>query len=135
MSAACYVIIRPHVHIAHAAHAAAIPPPPPIALLVLRQLGDHRLGGQQQRSRPRPRSAARSASPWSDRRTPISTRSPYSPVCGVEAVVALALDDLVDDDRRLVAGVGDDLPHRLFERAQHDLDAGVLIVSCRPSGP
>jgi hypothetical protein len=31
------------------------------------------------------------------------------------------------DNRRLVACVCDDLAQRLFDRAQHDLDAGVLI--------
>ena len=47
---------------------------------------------------------------------------------GVEAEVALALDDLVEHHRRLVAGVGDDGAQRLLERARDDLDAGVLVV-------
>jgi len=54
--------------------------------------------------------------------------SPYSPVRGVVAVVALAFDNLVDDHGGLVAGVGDDLAHRLFQRTQDDLHAGVLVV-------
>src|SRR5207253_1671474 len=46
---------------------------------------------------------------------------------GVEAKVVLAFDHLIDDDRRLVARVGDDLARRLLEGTQHDLDPGVLI--------
>ncbi len=59
--------------------------------------------------------------------TPIATRSPYSPVAALKPKLPLHLDHLVDDHRRLVARVLDDLTHRLLERAQHDLDAGFLV--------
>src|SRR3546814_736681 len=48
-------------------------------------------------------------------------------VGGVVAVVALAVLDLVEHDRRLFAAVGDDLAQRRFHRAQGDDDAVVLV--------
>ncbi len=46
----------------------------------------------------------------------------------VVTVVTLAALHLVDHDRRLIAGVGNDFTQRLLQGAQHDLDAGILIV-------
>src|SRR5690606_28762363 len=46
---------------------------------------------------------------------------------GVVAEAAGAFLDLVQDHRRLFAGVGDDLAQRRFHRAQGDLDAVVLV--------
>src|SRR5690606_2949061 len=45
----------------------------------------------------------------------------------VVTVVALALCNLVTHDRRVLAGVADDLAHRLIHRPQRDLDADVLV--------
>ena len=59
---------------------------------------------------------------------PNFTMSPYSPVCGVEAVVALAVDDGVEHHGRVRAGVSDDLTQRLFDGFAQDVDADVLVV-------
>src|SRR6185369_14475704 len=48
-------------------------------------------------------------------------------VLRIEAVVALACEDRSDDHARLVAGVLDDDPDRLFDGAQDQLDAGFLV--------
>ena len=53
-------------------------------------------------------------------------------VLGVEAeAVVLLLDDLADDHRTVLAGVGRDLAGRSLDRLAHDLDAGPLVVVVR----
>jgi hypothetical protein len=49
-------------------------------------------------------------------------------LAGVVAERALALADLVDDDRAVDAGVGRDLTQRLLERAADDVDAVAAVV-------
>ncbi len=61
--------------------------------------------------------------------TPALTRSPYSPVLGVEAeVVVLRFANAADDHGAFFAGVEGDLPHGLFEGALHDVDANGLVI-------
>src|SRR6185312_1758070 len=112
-----------HVHVAHAAHAAT---GAAHRLVVLRQLSDHRIGRQHQR-RHRRRVLQREARHLGRIEHAHLDQVAVFARGRVEAVVALAFDDLVDDDRRLVAGVLHDHPQRLLDRAQHDLDAGILV--------
>ena len=60
--------------------------------------------------------------------TPAFTRSSYSPVSGVEAVGALEVAHLLDDDAALVARVHRDLLQRLLERPGHRAGAGRLVT-------
>ncbi len=116
----------------------SMPPMPPMsgmppwavaaaALLLFHQLRDHRVGGEHQAG---------------DRRGVLQRRArdlgrvdhallhEIAVFLGlrVEAVVALVLEHLVEHHRGLRAGVVDDDAQRLFQRAHHDLDAGILVV-------
>src|SRR5438105_1641227 len=94
-------------------------------LLFLRLLGDHRLGGQHQRGdrrgvlQGRTRHLGRVDHARREQVLVISGR-------GVEAVTALALADLVDDDRALPAAVLRDPAGRLLERPSDDVHAELL---------
>ena len=56
-------------------------------------------------------------------------------ILGVEAEgVLVLLQDLADDDRAILTGIGRDLAGRGLRRLAHDLDAGLLVVvlTCAP---
>src|SRR5476649_408841 len=106
-------------HTTHAAHTAA-------CCFVVSGFGHHAVGGQHQAG---------------DRRCVLQCRTgdlgwiqhahfdhvAVGAVGGVIAVVAFACQNGCDDDRSFFAGVLHDHAQWLFHRAQHDLDAGVLV--------
>src|SRR6266853_5146521 len=116
-----------HVHAFHSAHSAHSSVGMASGVLLLfDQLGNHRLGGEEQpgnRSRILQRRAAHLGRIEHAHFDHIAELLGL----GVEAEVALALRDLVHHDRRLRAGVGNDLAERLLERTRHDPDARILI--------
>src|SRR5207342_1624072 len=95
-------------------------------LFLLRQLGDHRFGRDHQAGDRRgvlQRGAGdlgRIQDAGFDHVDVLAGR-------GVVAVGALAFHHLVENDRRLVTGVGHDLAQRRFHGAQGDLDAVALV--------
>ncbi len=61
--------------------------------------------------------------------TPFFTRSSYTAVVGVEAVVGVFVGpDLLDHDGAFIAGVADDLANRFLAGAANDVDADLLVV-------
>src|SRR6266571_4799491 len=115
-----------HIHVAHATHATHATTAAAHRLLILGHLGNHRLRREHE---ARDRRRVLQGEPRYLGRIDHAHCDQIAILAGlrVVTVVALALDHLVDDDRRLVTRVGDDLPHRFFERAQDDLDARFLI--------
>src|SRR5471032_917491 len=109
-------------HAAHTTHAAAHA----TGCFVVSGFGHHAVGGQHQAG---------------DRRCVLQCRTgdlgwihhahfdhvAVGAVGGVVAVVAFAGQHRCNDDRRFFAGVLHDHAQWLFHRAQHDLDAGVLV--------
>src|SRR5688572_24705120 len=97
------------------------------ALLLFHQLGHHRVGGEHQTGNGGCvlQRGARDLGGVDD-----ALRHEIAVLLGlrVEAVVAFAFEHLVQDHRRLGAGVVDDDAQRLFQSAHHDLDARVLVV-------
>src|SRR5256885_9963074 len=80
------------------------------------------------------------------RRPPRSTLFPYTPLfrsldhvdvgagLGVEAVIDVALlQQLADHDRSVTAGILDDQPGRVAQRAANNVDADLLVVVDRKS--
>src|SRR5687768_2842714 len=117
-----------HIHVAHAAHARhAAVRMAAAALLLFHQLGHHRIGGEHQTGYGGSvlQRGARDLGRVDD-----ALRDQIAVLLGlrVEAVVALALEHLVQHHRRLGPGVVHDDAQRLLERLHHDLDAGVLVV-------
>src|SRR5262245_27367138 len=96
-------------------------------LLLLRSLGDHRLGRQQ---------ATRDGCRVLQRKTRDLRRVDDAELDhvailagrGVEAVVALAAHDGIQHHGRIGAGVADDLAQRLFDGSLQDVDADVLVL-------
>src|SRR5262247_939925 len=115
-----------HVHAAHAAHAAVAVAAAGV-LLLLDQLGDADIGREEQ---PRHRRGVLQGEAHHLGRIHDAHLDEIAVLLGlgVEPEVALALDDLVEHDARLLTGVLHDRAERLFQRAMHDLDAGVLVV-------
>src|SRR6267154_2668310 len=110
---ACSARSALHIHAFHSAHSTHAVSMASGILLLFDQLSHHRLGGEQQPGdgcRVLQRGAAhlgRIEHAHFDHITKLLG-------LGVEAEVALALRDLVHHDRRLCAGVGDDLAERLL---------------------
>src|SRR6185437_7415616 len=115
------------VHAAHATHAAAhATAAMAVAVVLLRQLGDDRFGGDRQTGDRRSvlqRGAGHLGRIQDAHRHHVTELAGG----GVVAEVALAFLDLVEDHRRLFAGVGDDRAQRRFQRAAGDRDAQVLV--------
>src|SRR5688500_327107 len=115
------------VHPAHAAGTAMLVAAAARVLLLLGDLRDERLGGQQER-RDRRGVLQRAAN---DLRR-VDDAGLHQVLVGlgrrVEALVLLHLADLRHHDGTLGAGVGRDVAHRLFDRALHDLQADQLIA-------
>src|SRR5689334_3369093 len=113
-----------HIHVAHAAHAATGHRG---RLVVLRQLGHHGVGGEDER---RDGSGVLQRVARDLGRVQHAHRHHVAVLArlGVVAEVALALDHLGDDHARLVTRVAGDLAQRLLDRAQHDLDARGLVL-------
>src|SRR6266513_748040 len=97
------------------------------ALFLFHQLRNHRVGGEHQASYGRGVLQRRASDLGRVDHTHLHE---IAELLGlrVEAEVALVLEHLVEDHRRLRAGVVDDDAQRLFERFHHDLDAGLLVV-------
>src|SRR6266571_7222245 len=116
-----------HIHSFHSTHAAhATVGMAPGILLLFDQLGNHRLGGEEQsgnRSRVLQRGAAHLGRIEHAHLDQIAELLRL----GIEAEVALPFRNLVHHDRRLGTGVGHDLAQRLLEGALDDPDARVLI--------
>src|SRR6478735_4121117 len=116
------------VHAAHTTHAAATGRHTGAALVLLRYLGHHGFGGDQE-SRNRGCILDRHANDLG--RVDNARRDQVDIFAGlrVEAVVVLILlEDLADDDGTVLARVDRDLAGRPGQRLAHDLDAGLLIV-------
>src|SRR6267378_545629 len=116
-----------HIHSFHSAHSAhsAVGMAPGI-LLLLDQLGNHRLGREEQpgnRSRVLQRGAAHLGRIEHAHLDQIAELLRL----GIEAEVAFPFRDLVHDHRGFGAGIGDDHAQRLFQGSPDDLDAGFLI--------
>src|SRR4051812_34069935 len=110
-------------HAAHVGHATAHA----AAAILLRDLGDDRLGGEDvlgDRGRVLERGARH------HRGVDHAVADQVDVLAGgrVEADALVGLADLVDDDRALEAAVLGDLTQRLLERAQDDAHAGLLVV-------
>src|SRR5215471_3001948 len=114
----------------HSAHAAGASRHSGRWLLLLLDLGDHRLGRQHEagdRRRVLQRvlgDLGRVDDPGLDHVLDLLG-------VGVEAEVAPLGAKLVDDDRALRSGVGHDLAGRLLESADHDLRADLLVAGQR----
>src|SRR3954451_7467788 len=108
------------VHAArHAGHAAAA--------ILLRDLGDDRLGGQDVLA---DRGSVLQRRARDHRGVDDAGLDQVGDLAGgrVQALVGLGLADVVDDDRALETGVERDLTKRLLERTEHDLRARRLVV-------
>ena len=97
-----------------------------VVVIVLRSLGDHDLGGQQQAGDrrgvlQRKTRDLRRVEDAEVEHVAILTRG------GVVAVGTLAGLDLIEDHGGIFAGVLDDLTQRLFDRAGEDADADRLV--------
>src|ERR1700751_1247135 len=95
---------------------------------LLRQLGDHGLGGDQER---RNRSCVLDSHTHDLGRVDDALGDQVAVLAGlrVEAVGVLVLfQDLADDDRAILAGIDRDLAGWPGQRLAHDLDAGLLVV-------
>src|SRR6266571_2621486 len=115
-----------HIHPFHSAHSAHSMGMASGILLLFDQLGNHRLGGEEQsgdRSRVLQRGAAHLGRIEHAHLDQIAELLRLS----IEAEVAFPFRNLVHHDRRLGTGVGHDLAQRLLERALDDPDARVLI--------
>src|SRR5450631_3410506 len=115
-----------HPAAAHAAHSAAAGHTAALALL-LRNLGDHRLGGDQQAC---DRSRALDRRTHDLGRVDDALADEIAVFAGlrVEApVVLVLLEDLADNDRAVFAGIGGDLAGRGLDRLADDLDAVLLV--------
>ncbi len=111
------------IHAAHAAHAAA---GRHRRLVLLRGLGHHRFGGDHQ-ARDRRGVLQRGAGDLGRVQDAELDHVAELAVGGVVAERTRTFDHAVEDDRRLIAGIGHDLAQRGFHRAQGDLDAVVLV--------
>src|ERR1700756_3799165 len=95
---------------------------------LLRQLGDHGLGGDQKRGN---RSCVLDSHTHDLGRVDDALGDQVAVLAGlrVEAVgVLILLQDLADDDRAVLAGIDRDLAGWPGQRLAHDLDAGLLVV-------
>src|SRR5262245_65689987 len=110
----------------HSAHAAAARHGRRWGLL-LRRLGAHGLGGYEQAG-DRSRVLQRRADHFGGIDDALVDHVNIILALGVEAEgLGLVLHDLADHDRALDAGVLGDLPHRRFQRLEHDVDAGLDV--------
>src|SRR6516225_8681599 len=96
--------------------------------LLLRYLGDHRLGGDQEAG-DRGRVLERAAHHLGGVDDALGDEVAVLAGLGVEAVVVLVLvEDLADHDRAVFAGVEGDLARRPGQRLADDVDAGLLVA-------
>ena len=99
--------------------------------LLLRLLGDHRLGGDEEAG-DRRRVLQREAHDLGRVDDAGLHHVDILAVLGVEAVVGVVLvEQLADDDRAVDAGVLGDLADRRLQRAADDVDADLLVVIAR----
>ena len=102
--------------------------PVTVARICLRQLGDHRLGRDQQ-TRDGGCILQRAAYDLGGVDDTLGDEIAVGMRLRVVAVVVLgALEDLADDDRAVLAGIGEDLAGRRLQRLAHDGDPGFLIL-------
>src|SRR5688572_31517404 len=98
-----------------------------MVVLLLRSLGDHHLGGEQEPGNGRrilereARDLRRVQDAHLDQVAVLAGR-------GIVAVGTLGLAHLGEDDRAVFTGVLHDLAQRLLERARQDADADVLVL-------
>src|SRR6266850_477398 len=115
-----------HIHPAHSAHSAARHAAMGM-LFVLRSLGNHHLGREQQARdgcgilQRKPRDLRRIENALFEHVAELTARR-------VVAVGTLAGFHLVQDDRRILAGILNDISQRLFDRASEYTDADRLIL-------
>src|SRR5712691_27481 len=124
---AFFVLKRLEVHAAHSAHASTGTARHRWALL-LRQLGHHRLGGNQQ---ARDGGRVLQRGPHDFGRVDDALRYQVAVLAGLCVVaegVGVLFQDLADHDRAVLAGVDRDLARRPGDRLADDLDAGLLVV-------
>ena len=95
--------------------------------LVLRCLGDHDLGGQQQ-TRDRSRVLQCQTSDLGRVQDACFDQVTELARGRVVAVAALAGPNIVQDDSGIFTGVLDDLTQRLLDRARQDADADRLVL-------
>src|SRR5208337_231281 len=115
------------VHAPHSAHASTGTARHGCALL-LRNLGDHRLGGNEQ---ARDGGRVLQRGPHDLGRVDDALRYQVAVLAGlgVEAKgISVLVQNLADDNRAIVTGVDRDLARRPGERLLDDLNAGSLIV-------
>src|ERR1017187_10162877 len=115
------------VHSAHAAAAHSAAARHTALRLLLRNLGDHRLGGDQE---PGDRRRALDRTPHDLGRVDDALADEVAVLAGlrVEApVVLVLLQDLADNDRAVFAGIGRDLARRSLDRLADDVDAVLLV--------
>src|SRR6516164_3423855 len=111
-----------HIHSAHAARRAGM-----AVLLVLRSLGHHDLGREQQ-ARHRSGVLQRKTGYLGRVQDALIEHVPELARGGVPAESALAFLDAVEHHRGVLAGVVDDLAQRLLDRAGEDADADRLVL-------
>ena len=112
------------VHAAHAAHAAAARH---CRRVLLRMLGDRRLGGDNQAG-DRRRVLKRGAHDLG--RVDDAELHEIAELAGLRVVavtIFLRVEQLAHDDRAVAASVVDDLASRRLDRLAHDVDAGLLV--------
>ena len=117
------------IHAAHAAHAAAAHAARHAAAsrLLLRSLGDHGFGGDQQAG---DRSRVLQSGAHDLDRVDDAHGDHVAIFAGLGVVAegrALVLKDLAGNDRGFRTGVGGDLAGRSLQRAANDVDAGFLV--------
>src|SRR5580700_45321 len=97
-------------------------------VLLLRQFGDHRLGGDEQ-ARDRRRALQGLTHDLGRVDDALFHHVDVFAALGVEAErVVVVLEDLADDDGAVFTGIGGDLPGRSLQRLAYDVDAGFLVV-------
>src|SRR5215469_2327069 len=100
-------------------------------LLLLRQFGNHRLGGDEE-PRDRRRALQRLAHDLGRVDDALLHQVGILGILGVEPErILVLLQDLTDDDRAILAGIDGDLARRSRQRLAHDVDAMLLVFVLR----
>src|ERR1019366_8266721 len=119
-----YISVFSEIHTAHATHAAAARH---LGSVLLRMLGDRRLGGDNQAG-DRRRVLKRRAHDlgWVDD-AELHEIAELARLRVVTVTIFLRVEQLAHDDRAVAASVVDDLTSRRLDRLAHDVDASLLV--------